>query len=103
MNLKQNDIVYSPCTNFNEGSHYFEEKKVISIGEDFIELKTIATLKNIGNELVRTPILNSETRRGDKKERDFYSRPLSVIMSEYKESTDWFVQRLIADEKKYGV
>jgi hypothetical protein len=101
MTLKPNDIVYTPCCNFNAGHLYFEQHKVIAIGEDFIELEDVARLEKRGTELIPVPCKPTR-HRGDKKDKDYYSRPLAEIMQEFQDETDWFTNRLKEDERKYG-
>ncbi len=99
--LKVGDTVYTPCTGFNLGKTWLEEQKVKEIGEDFIVLTHVATLRKRCNVLHREEVAETD-HRGDKRERDYYSRPFDEVMKEYRESNEWFVNRILEDTKKYG-
>ncbi|AHF95031.1 hypothetical protein OPIT5_00410 (plasmid) [Opitutaceae bacterium TAV5] len=99
--LKVGDTVYTPCTCFNSGETWVEEKKVKEIGEDFIVLTHVATLRERGENLDREEVTHTE-HRGDKKQLDYYSRTTDEIMKEDREQKEWLVNRFLDDAKKYG-
>ena len=98
---KIDDIVYTPCADFNSGETYFEERKVREVGEGNIVLAHVATLRKQGGEIVRHECKPVD-QRGDKRELDYYSRPLEEIVKEHQEQTNWFCNRIMEDEKKFG-
>ena len=99
--LKPNDTVYTPSTNFNSGETWLEERKVKEVGGDYIVLTHVATIRRHGDTLSRMECREPTEHRGDKDELDYYSRPFDVIMKEYKDQNDWFCSRILEDEEKY--
>jgi hypothetical protein len=99
--LKVGDTVYTPCTSFSSGEMWLEEKKVKQIGEDFIVLTHVATLRKRGEDLHREEVSPTD-HRGDKRERDYYSRSFDEIMKEYSEQNEWLMNRILNDAKKHG-
>jgi hypothetical protein len=97
--LKVGNTVYTPCACFKSGETYLEEKTVGEIGEDFIVLTHVATLRKRGGDLHREEVAHTD-RRGDKKERDYYSLSSDVIMKEHRETNEWFVNHILNDTKK---
>jgi hypothetical protein len=98
--LKPGDTVYTPCVNFNAAQPRLEEQTVQGIGDDYIVLTHVATIRRRGDEVVREECEPTE-RRGNKDELDYYSRPFEDIISEFQQQNEWLCARLIADAAKY--
>jgi hypothetical protein len=99
--LKPGDTVYTPCMSFNSGELWLEERKVREIGNDYIILLHVATLKRNDGQISRIECRPTE-HKGDKKEIEYYSRPFEEIMNEFREENRWFGERMREDAEKYN-
>jgi hypothetical protein len=97
--LTVGDTVYTPCTCFESGETWLEEKKVKEIDVGFIVLTHVATLRNREGELERQEVVQTE-QRYDQKVRDYYSQPFVEIMSKYREQNAWFVEKILSEAEK---
>jgi hypothetical protein len=98
--LKQGDTVFTPCKNSASAHLRLEEQRVDEIGDDYIILTHVATIRRSGDEVVRE-VCEPTEHRGSKDELDYYSRPLEDIISEFQQQNEWLCNRLIADAEKY--
>jgi hypothetical protein len=99
-NLKQGDIVFTPCEKSDKG-FYLEERRVDEIGPDHIVLTHTANHYISGENLSREEYPKGQTHRGDRHVRDYYSRSIATIIEEFQRELGRFVQQVLKDEEKY--
>jgi hypothetical protein len=93
--LNVGDKIYIPVSNFGTGAVWLEEWEVVAIDKNSINIKPVAALKKYGNALKRISLKPVKPIRGDKRMRDYLSRPLTEIMNEFNKQGEWLSAQII--------